>query len=338
MGRMQTQEKRLETWVFSLSQRIIDTKRQLPPLPPVARRIISLLGKTVGLLVLGWMVVLTYQQRHVLFEALDVNPIYLIPIVICYGLGFVLAVVNWHTLLRLFGEKHSFFENYAIYAYTSACRYFPIPYFSLGAMLYKYQQAGTTYRTTGLAMLAFSIVYIVSGVMLFLTSSLVGVAVNFHASMVYVVVSGALLSLLLHPSVFTAIIRVKSLGEEDPVPVPPITWKTMLMLVAMNITILLLGGGVIFFFAKMVLGVSYTLLPVCIAAWSLLVSATLLISWLPSDFGITQIVLLAVFQSHLPVALVTAVFATWRLGAIVLDLLNAGSAMLIQHVRKDAIS
>jgi hypothetical protein len=144
-------------------------------------------------------------------------------------------------------------------------------------------------------------------------------------------------SVVLHPAIFRWLIRARS-AEAQHESLGQITWLTMLWLVVLNMLVLLAGGLMIFFCAQAVLDAPLTLLPVCVASWSLTVSITNLIVWLPSDFGLSRIILLVVFQGYLPTALVTAIYAAWRLYAIILELCNAGVVTLVSYQQKGKCS
>jgi hypothetical protein len=305
--------------------------------PPWVRRATSLLSRGVALLVLAWMVYATYRDREVLLEALEVSPLYLLPAGLAYLVGFVLAVVSWRWLLRLSGIHYSFHEDYMMYTYMSVSRHVPIPYFYIASMMYNYQKRGTAYTATGLAMIATSILHIVAGVLVFMLLLLAGVTIGDHVLIPYAIGASVLVSVVLHPAIFRMLIRARG-GEVSHAPLEQITWLTMLWLVVLNMLVLLAGGLMIFFCAQAVLDAPLTLLPVCVASWCLMVSATNLIFWMPSDFGLSRIILLVVFQGHLPVALVTAIYAAWRLYAITLELCNAGVATLVRAQQKGKYS
>jgi hypothetical protein len=141
----------------------------------------------------------------------------------------------------------------------------------------------------------------------------------------------------LHPAIFRLLIQARN-SEVERASLDRITWLTMLGLVVLNMLVLLAGGLMIFFCAQAVLDAPLALLPVCVASWCLMVSATNLIVWLPSDFGLSRIILLVVFQGYLPIALVTAIYAAWRLYAIILELCNAGIVTLVSYQKKGKYS
>jgi hypothetical protein len=307
--------------------------------PPWLKRAASLLARGVGVLVLLWMFYITYRDRDLLLSTLDVTPIYLIPIAACYFSGFLLAIISWHRLLALAGLQYRFIEDYTLYTYMSVCRNVPVPYFHIISMLYTYQKQGAPYATIGLSIVATSLLHIVSGVILFALALSSGLVVAQDSLILGALGIGALVSVALHPSIFRLLLRFKraeSDTEDDREEhtehhLEAITWRTMLFLVSINVLVLLVGGVMTFFCARALFAVPLTLLPVSIAAWGLIVSITNLLSWLPSDFGLRRIILLLLFQGHLPIALVTAVYAMLRLCSIILDMSNAGIATLLRY-------
>lgn len=319
----------------SLSSRVVRLQDNLShlrysALPLWIRKAVSWLAKLSALAVLMWMLYATYQERDRLLAALQLKPWYFIPFAACYATGFLFAVISWHRLLNLLGVRHHFIDDYTMYTYMSVYRYFPLPYSHIAALLYTYQKLGTGYWTTGLAIIMTSVLHIVAGLLLFCGTLLVGVDIAHHGYVVMAVIGGTLVSLLLHPSVFTSLVRLRSSPSEQ-ANVPPITWTTTLFLVGLNIVVLFFGGLTIFFAASAILDVPLSLLPVCVAAWGLMVSVLNLLSWLPSDFGAARVIPLILFQGYLPVALITATYATWRLGLVILDLMNAGIAFLLHY-------
>lgn len=302
-------------------------------LPPWSKRLTALLARASALAILLWMFYDTYQDRHLLLTTLHISPLYLLPVAASYASGFALAVVSWHWLLRLSGVQHDVLDNYTLYTYMSVCRNVPIPYFYVASMMYTYQQRGTPYPIIGLTIVATSVLHIVAGVLVFLFTMLLGFSLDQHIVIQLALLMGGLVAMLLHPKIFTWLIRLKQ-PATDPATLPPITWATTLALLVINVLVLLIGGCMVFFCARAILDVPVTLLPVCIASWSLIVSATNLIAWLPSDFGLTRLLLIVLFQGHLPIALVTAIYAMWRVCALVLDIINAGVATLLCYQQK----
>jgi hypothetical protein len=98
--------------------------------------------------------------------------------------------------------------------------------------------------------------------------------------------------------------------------------------VGLNLIVLLLGGTSLYFAALMIMEVPLSLLPVCIGTWGLMVSTLNMLSWLPADFGATRALFVLLLQGYMPIGLATAFFATFRVGLVVLDLINAGSMLL----------
>lgn len=313
---------------------LFHTLRLKLKVPPAwARQGVGIAARISGVVVIAVLLVLAYQQRHVLLSAIHLKPLYLIPTALFYAVGFGLAVASWHLLLRTFGEQHRLLDNYVMYAVMSAYRNFPIPYLYLATLIYGYKKRGTAYKTTGLVFVAFSLLYAVAGALLFSLVALSGVSMG-HSWITYgAVVASLLAAFALHPTIFRQLIVAASRGPDTVLQdaIPTITWKPVLLFVLLNALILLSGGGLIFFCAKIVLDIPLALLPVCIAAWSLAVCVACLLFWLPSDFGLTNLALLAVFQSSLSISHFVAMFAVFRLITVVLDLFNVSIAFLVQR-------
>jgi hypothetical protein len=145
---------------------------------------------------------------------------------------------------------------------------------------------------------------------------------------IFIVLAGAcIVAMSLHPTVFRWLVQLRG-GNNDTMDVPPITWHTSMLLIGLNIIVLLLGGTALYFAALMIMDVPLSLLPVCIGTWGLMVSTLNMLSWLPADFGATRALFVLLLQSYMPIGLATALFATWRIGMVVLDLINAGSMVV----------
>jgi hypothetical protein len=306
---------------------------------PQIKRWGGILARVGSVIVITWMLYVTYQQRHILLDALQFQPLFLVPGVVLYIAGFFLAVVSWHTLLGVFGERYRFGENYRLYAYMSAYRNVPLPYLWVASLLYSYHQRGTEYKTTGLVVVSTSVLHIVSGVIIFSVVSLTGLAIQADVVVYGAVVASALVALVLHPSLFTRLVYLaqsnndtEQSGERPPAVIP---WRVIGTLLAINILLLGSGGTMIFFCARAILDIPWGLLPVFLAAWSLVVSATNLICWLPSDFGLSQLLMVAMFQPYLPVAYVMAILAMLRISTIVLDLVNVLLATLVHSLKEE---
>jgi hypothetical protein len=216
-----------------------------------------------------------------------------------------------------------------MYVYMSVYRSVPIPYSHFASLFYNYHRLGTSYRSTGLAIGITSVLHIVAGLLTFCGSLLAGVSIVFNNYVLITVVGSGLIALTLHPAIFTRLIQLRSSSEQQ-AEIPPITWQTTLLLVTLNVIVLLFGGGALYFAALMIMDAPLLLLPVCIGTWGLLVSTLNMLAWLPADFGATRAIFVLLLQQYMPVAMVTALFATWRIGMIVLDLGNAGIVLLVR--------
>jgi hypothetical protein len=295
-------------------------------LPPWVRRVVGILTRLSALAVLAWMLYVTYQQRDILFEALRLRPGYALPFVACYVLGFLAAAASWHKLLALLNARYTFIDDYAMYTYMSAYRHIPIPYSRFASLLYNYQQMGTGYRAIGVAIVITTVLHIVAGLLVFCGSLLSGMDLIPNNYIIIVLVAGACIASALHPRIFRRLVLLR--GGSTNVEFPLITWRTSTLLVGLNLIVLLLGGTSLYFAALMIMEVPLSLLPVCIGTWGLMVSTLNMLSWLPADFGATRALFVLLLQGYMPIGLATAFFATFRVGLVVLDLINAGSMLL----------
>jgi uncharacterized membrane protein YbhN (UPF0104 family) len=314
------------------SAQLSNVHRLLKFPPPWIKKGLALLARLGSLLVLSWMVYVTYQQRHLLLEALQFQPWYLLPAIFFYIPGFFVAVVSWRTLLDMYGEHYSFLEDYTVYASMSVYRNLPLPYVFLASVLYTYQQKGTSYKATGLVFLSTSILHIVSGIIIFSLLSLFVLPVQGHLVISVGIFASVLAAFVLHPKIFTRLISLAN-AQKEGVHVPHITWKKILVLVVINIFVILSAGAMTFFAASAILDLSLTLLPVCIAAFSLAISVVSFVFWLPSDFGLFQLIIVLISHPYLPVSYILALLAMMRLSNIVLDTLNLCGALFIRYVQ-----
>jgi hypothetical protein len=185
---------------------------------------------------------------------------------------------------------------------------------------------GTGYRAIGVAIIMTTVLHIVAGLLVFCASLLAGMDLIPNSYLLMVLAGGGIVALALHPSIFRRLVQLR--GGKEAIDLPPITWRTSTLLVGLNILVLLFGGTSLYFAALMIMDVPLSLLPVCIGTWGLMVSALNMLSWLPADFGATRALFVLLLQGYMPIGLATAFFATWRIGIVVLDLINAGSMLL----------
>ena len=243
-----------------------------------------------------------------------------------------MAVVSWRTLLDMYGEHYSFLEDYTIYASMSVYRNLPLPYVFLASVLYTYQQKGTSYKATGLVFLSTSILHIVAGIIIFSLLSLFVLPVQGHLVISVGIFVSVLAAFVLHPNIFTRLISLAN-AQKEVDHVPHITWKKISFLLMLNIIAILSAGTMTFFAASAILDMPLIILPVCVAALSLAISVVSFIFWLPSDFGLFQLIMVLIAQPYLPVSYVLALLAMMRLSNIVLDTLNLCVALLIRYVQ-----
>lgn len=185
-------------------------RSQFETMPPWVKRAFAGLARLVGLAIIVWMAWSTYQQWPVLTRALRFDPAYLALAAACFAAGFFLAVVSWHILFRIFGASHSFAEDYAIYALMAAYRHLPIPYTHFASLMYYYKKLGVRYWTTGLSIVAQSVLHAVAGIVV------AAGALCFDGGLQqYIPLPAAALALALslaavHPAVFSLILRARA--------------------------------------------------------------------------------------------------------------------------------
>jgi hypothetical protein len=221
----------------------------------------------------------------------------------------------------------------------SVYRDLPLPYVFIVSILYSYQQKGTNYKATGMIFIASKILHIVAGILIFLVISLSVLPVQGHFLIYTGVFASILTAFILHPGVFRWLLSLGN-SQKEVSTLPEITWTKIFFLLFLNAIMIVCGGSMIFFAASTILDLSLFLLPVCIAAFGLALSIVSFLFWLPSDFGLFQLIMLLVFYPYLPVSYVLALLAMMRLSNIILDTLNLGIALgvgAIQSIKERSL-
>jgi hypothetical protein len=315
-------------------QRLYQARRlQLEAMPAWAKRALSILSRLIGLAILGWMAWATYTQWPVLASALRFEPAYLALVAVCYVAGFALIVASWHKLFQIFGINHSYLQDYSIYALMAAYRHLPVPYTQVASLMYYYKKIGVRYWTTGLSIVAQSVLQAIAGIVVAAVALCFDRVLQQVIPMPVAVLAVVVALVAAHPAVFGMILHAR--GAENRDHTPRIGWVTMLLLILVNAMSLVLGGIMLFACAGAVLDLPIALLPACIVVWGTVICVMNLLSWLPADFGIFQITFLALLAGHMSVAFITAMIAMFRASGLVLDLANAAITVAVRLKQKE---
>lgn len=305
---------------------------------PRVKRTLNLIAQAIGFVVIAWIGYSIYQQRDLVWQSIHVRPIYIVAVAACFWAGYALAIASWHTLWRILGSPQPLAENFIAYTYMSIASRLPIPYVNFASLLYSYRKMGVDYGTIGLALLLKTILHIVASAIL-LIATLPYIysewAIATPLSLAIVIVATGVLGRLTQPILNITIRRhTQRQATEANGAVPTVSVRHVIALLATNVVVIGLGGATLYLGAQLVIDLPAQVAPVTMMAWGVAVILGNALSWLPTDFGLTQLAMLAFLRSYVPISIVGIVLVVWRILILFCELCIVGVALCVNLLNK----
>jgi len=305
---------------------------------PRVKRTLNLVAQAIGFVVIAWIGYSIYQQRDLVWQSIHVRPVYIAAVAVCFWAGYVLAVASWHALWRILGHPQPLAENFIAYTYMSIASRLPIPYVNFATLLYSYRKMGVDYGTIGLTLLLKTILHIVASVIL-LGAALPYIysewAIATPIALAIVIVATCVLGRLMQPLLNATIRRhAQRQGSIEVENVPTVSVRAIIVLLATNVVVIGLGGATLYLSAQLVINLPASVAPVTLMAWSVAVILGNALSWLPTDFGLTQLAMLAFLRSYVQIGIVGIVLVVWRILILFCELCIVGVALCVNVLNK----
>lgn len=242
---------------------------------------------------------------------------------VLFQIALVIAALVWADMMRVLGSSTGWGEHVRNYCFTQLARRLPGTVWYLAGRGYLYrQEAGGLRRVAAASSLELAITIISGAVvaLLFGAQSLAGLSSTYVYTLGGVMVLG---TVLLHPR--TIHWGIKRAGLPDAVNVG---YPILLRWLAGYGAVWILGGLIFFITARAITPLALIMAPFFIGAWSLIAVSSLLLLFLPSNLGFTEVGLSLLLTTVLPSGVAVSITVFARLAQYIYELLAVGVLVL----------
>lgn len=283
-------------------------------------RYVTAAGAAATLLFLGWLV---WRERDVFVDydweitwwalAAAIVPLY--P-------ALALVALTWASIMRTLGSRAPFAAHLRVYVMAHLARRLPGTIWYIAGRGYLYQQQGESVRLASAGSGLELVVMTLAGglVTLALGSRLLRTVSGTYLWILLALIAGAIL--LSHPRTVRAGLRWARV--ENP---PPLHYGHILMWMAAYAAVWVLGGLMLYLIAYGLVQLSPTHVTYVVAAWTLAGTLSVVVIFLPSNFGFTEIALSVLLSAVMPSSLAVVVAVASRIVIIVLEVIVTGTTL-----------
>lgn len=257
-------------------------------------------------------------------------------VLVSFGLllvGLVLAAGMWSNMMRVLGSQLPAMLHIRYYVISHLARRLPGTVWYIAGRGYLYHQHGEPVR---LVTIASGLEY----VLLTLAGALVSLAIwagilrnlsltNYGALGITVILG----ALAVHPASIRWYLRRTGLADA-----PALAYHHILFWLAIGAVIWLLGGGMFYALAYAIAGVAPAYLMYVIGSWCLVGTLSVVVFFLPSNFGFTELGMSLLLSAIMPSSLAVVVAVLSRVFFIAFDLIAAGlffgTSSLVRRLRR----
>ena len=282
------------------------------------------LGVGLAVALLAGLGLLVYRERGTLGNYLaSANPTQLLAVVGWYTIDLMIYFIVWVAIIQKLGGRTDILNHFRIFCLANAARRLPGTLWYVGGRAVLYRQSDIPAKTVVIASGIEVVVIWCSGI-------LAALPLVFVTRPEYVwpwsVAALGLLVAILNPRVLRwALLRASPEWQPG---------RSGLLHVYMWILGDAVGWfvGGLFLFAILTVyqSLPLTAIPVTIGAWTIAGTISMLVFFLPSNFGITEVTLVALLSGLVPTAVAVLAALSARILATLLDLVWGGVALLLQ--------
>ena len=282
------------------------------------------LGVGLAVALLAGLGLLVYRERGTLGNYLaSANPTQLLAVVGWYTIDLMIYFIVWVAIIQKLGGRTDILNHFRIFCLANAARRLPGTLWYVGGRAVLYRQSDIPAKTVVIASGIEVVVIWCSGI-------LAALPLVFVTRPEYVwpwsVAALGLLVAILNPRVLRwALLRASPEWQPG---------RSGLLHVYMWILGDAVGWfvGGLFLFAILTVyqSLPLTAIPVTIGAWTIAGTISMLVFFLPSNFGITEVTLVALLSGLVPTAVAVLAALSARILATLLDLVWGSVALLLQ--------
>ena len=268
----------------------------------------------------GWLAWQTYiNWDSKLIASIKLRPEGLVLATVIQAVGYFLVVKLWGTLVGWLSKPLRYLEHLKIYAYSGLAAKLPGWLWGVATRIMLYERVGISKSAIGLASgLETTSMAIASTFIIILWQV-------FRADQAALVSQPVLIGILVVLGTLSHPLILRKLLSRLPNPallraLDILPWHRMILLIASHCLILVMGGACLFGIVTAVVGPQPHLLATCIQVWALTTIWSVLLIWLPGDFGLRNSPFIIIFARFLPIPIVTILLGVWRLWISVMEL------------------
>jgi glycosyltransferase 2 family protein len=272
---------------------------------------------------------LLYRERALLLTfQWQLDPLFLSGAFGLFFAGLVIATLTWATLMRRLGSTLPYTTHIDHYCLSQLAKRLPGTLWYLAGRSYLYKQDGESLRLVTFASSIELFITILSGS---LTSLLfAGYSLSKQTPFPWGWVLVSVLGLLfLHPKPLHYLLRRFNIVET-----PRLHYAQLLLWVGLYSLIWILGGAVLYMVSRTVTPISLTELPYFIGSWSLVGTLSILVFFLPSNLGFTEVGLSLLLSPIIPSSLAVIVAVANRIFLLCCELVGIPALIMLIRLFK----
>ena len=287
-------------------------------------RLGTLVGVALAIALLAGLGFLVYRERDTLGNYLAAaNPVQLLSVIAWYTIDLLIYFAVWVAILQKLGGRTDILNHFRIYCLANAARRLPGTLWYVGGRAVLYKQSDIPAKTVVIASGIEVVVIWCSGILVALP--LVLVTRPEYVWPWSVVALGVLAAILNPRALRWALLRASPEWQ------PGRSGLIHVYLWILGAAVGWFVGG-LFLFAILAVYQPLPLaaIPSTIGAWTIAGTISMLVFFLPSNFGITEVTLVALLSGLVPSAVAVLAALSARILATLLDLVWGGVALLLQ--------
>jgi hypothetical protein len=221
--------------------------------------------------------------------------------------GLVGAAWVWGNIMRALGSRLALVEHVHVYATTYLSRYLPGTIWYVVGRSAFYRMEGETARAATVGSAIELLLSTIAGALVALTLGLMTATQTPTATLPVLVLAIGCGALLLHPRVLAWLVQRLRLP-----PVPPLPLRSLSKWLLVDLFAWFVGGVIFWLIANEVAGVPLDAFAYTTFAWSLMGTLAVLVFFLPSNFGLTEVGLSLLLSPLMPSSLAVVVAVLTR--------------------------
>jgi len=278
---------------------------------------LALITAALSLGVLGFLL---YREREVLLaHDWQVRPAFLVVGLALMLGGTLLAAWIWSSLMGALGSRVSFAHHLRIYCLSQLSKRIPGTLWYVAGRGYLYRQHAESVRLVTVATGLELVITVLSGALVTLVCAAYALVDLQRLHLIGLAAAVGVGLALTHPRSITWLLRSSGLAEP-----PALRYLRVLLWLGGYVLLYVIGGLIFFTVANVVTPLGIQHLPYLIGSWSLVSTLSILVFFLPSNLGFTEVGLTLLLTGLMPSSLAVLVAVLSRLLFLVYELISVG--------------